>query len=132
MADFTVINGMEVAERPASIDGCFASWREATIPQTIRTSMETGLMRTRRRFTTRARSAQVELTLPSHLYSDFINWIVTRCQGGARPTFIKPPYWREGDDEEIWRITGIPPIDWVDRNAFRTQLTIEQMPGWSL
>ncbi len=122
----TLSSGLVVANRPESITGCFASWNEATSQQVIRTSMDTGVVRVRRRFTHIIRQAQVNVTLERKYYQDFMDWIILRCQGGVLPTYVKEP----DGSEQIWRIISIPSVDWVDKNAFRTTLSLEKMPEW--
>ncbi len=122
----TLPNGLLVANRPESINGCFASWSEATTQQVIRTTMETGVVRVRRRFTHVIRQATVSVALERKYYKDFFDWIIIRCQAGVLPTYVKEP----DGSEVIWRIVGIPAVDWIDKNVFRTTLTLERMPEW--
>ena len=116
------------APRPASLDGCWSDWSEQDQPVTIRSEMESGLVKTRRRFTGRTRRAQVGVVLRAEFYDDFINWFVQDCEQGIRSTNMKDPL----GVESPWRFVSPPQIRWDTANNkyFRAFCEIEKLPGW--
>lgn len=117
---------LTIAARPASISGCVQSWSEADMPQVIRTSMDSGTVKVRRRFTGIHRTANASVTLKAEQYDDFMDWYRTLCMGGVYPTRIITPYGKE----EVWRFTEPPQIEWIDAKAFRATLALERLPAW--
>ena len=116
-----------IGTRPATIDGCWASWNEKQQSNIIRTEMDqTGSVKVRRRSTGISRVANVTRNFPADKYSDFVNWFNVVCQGGVLPTRVTTPY---GADE-VWRFTEPPQITWLDPKAFSVSCTIEQIPAW--
>ena len=116
-----------IGTRPASLDGCWASWNEKQEPNTIRTNMDQpGNVKVRRRTTGISRVANVSVTLEATKYDDFVSWFNTACQGGVLPTRMTTPY---GADE-VWRFTEPPQITWVDPKAFSVTCQIEQLPAY--
>lgn len=118
---------IQVASRPASISGCFQTWSERQAPNTIRTEMENGTFKVRRRTTGILRQAEGTMTLKGVQYSDFVDWWNVNCQQGALPTRIVTPY----GAEEVWRISEPPAIEWIqsgERPAFRASLKLERLP----
>jgi len=114
------------APRPAALDGCWASWTEQDIDNVLRTDMDSGTVKSRRRFTGRQRKAQVEVTLPRELHTDFVTWFTVNCRQGAIPTLMKTPY----GTEEYWAFSEPPAISWPDRAAFTVTANLYQLSGW--
>ena len=117
-----------IGTRPASLDGCWASWDEKQEPNTIRTSMEAaGYVKVRRRTTGIMRVAQVKRNFEAKDYDDFVSWFNVACQGGVVPTRMKTPYGKD----EVWRFSEPPSISWIEPKAFSVSCSIEQLPAWS-
>jgi len=116
-----------IGTRPASLDGCWASWQEKQQPNVIRTDMDQpGNVKVRRRTTGISRVANVSVTLEATKYQDFLTWFNVACQGGVLPTRVTTPY---GADE-VWRFTEPPQISWIDPKAFSVTAQIEQLPAY--
>ena len=115
-----------IATRPASIDGCWASWTEKAEPVVIRTEMEDGTMKVRRRSTGKIRVANVSRAFEAKDYQAFQDWFTVACQQGVLPTRVVTPY----GAEEVWRFTEAPEISWLDKKAFAVSCTMEQLAGW--
>ena len=119
---------IQIGTRPASLDGCWASWDEKQEPNTIRTDMEaTGYVKVRRRTTGIMRVAQVKRNFEAKDYDAVLDWFNVACQGGVIPTRMTTPYGKE----EVWRFTEPFSISWIDPKAFSVSATIEQLPSWS-
>ena len=114
------------AQRPATLDGCWASWSEQQQTNMLRTQMDSGAIKVRRRTTGITRIAQVSVTLPATKYADFMKWFNTDCQQGVMPTLMCTPQC----NEEVWRFVNPPSISWVTKNAFTASCEIERLPGW--
>lgn len=112
--------------RPPELDGCWATWTESQVSNVIRTQMENGDIKTRRRTTGILRQASASVTLPSDQYDSFMDWFNIASQGGVQPTTLKEP----SGVESVWRFTAPPEITWVDTNAFRASCALERLPGW--
>ena len=117
---------IKIGTRPASIDGCWASWSEKAQPVVIRTDMEDGTVKVRRRSTGKLRVANVSRTFDAKDYQAFQDWFTVACQQGTIPTRVMTPYGKE----EVWRFTEAPQINWVDPKAFDVTCAIEQLSGW--
>lgn len=115
-----------VSTRPARLDGCWQSWREARQPQIIRSEMESGAVKVRRRFTGRRRMAEVSVTLKAEFYQDFVDWFEVTCLAGVNATQMKDPL----GNEQAWRFTAPPEIEWLEPVAFRATATIERNELW--
>jgi hypothetical protein len=118
---------VQVAARPASLSGCFQSWSEKQVANSIRTDMENGTVKVRRRTTGIFRQADVSVTLKGDQYQDFVDWWNVNCQQGALPTRVITPY----GAEEVWRIVEPPSIEWLQGNpnpAFRASMKLERLP----
>jgi hypothetical protein len=115
-----------IGTRPASIDGCWASWTEKAEPVVIRTNMEDGTIKVRRRSTGKLRVASVSRTFPATEYQAFQDWFTVACQQGVIPTRVMTPYGKE----EVWRFTEAPQISWADPKAFNVTCALEQLSGW--
>ena len=115
-----------VGARPSSISGKTVTWSEKQTPNVIRTSMENGTVKVRRRSTGIMRQAEATMILAGSLYTDFLTWWNTNCQQGALPTRVYTPY----GAEEVWRITEPPSIEWMNgaSTTFRASLKLERLP----
>ena len=119
---------LTIGTRPATLDGCWASWDEKQEPNTIRTDMDaTGYTKVRRRTTGIMRVAQVKRNFEAKDYDDVVDWFNVACQGGVVPTRMMTPYGKE----EVWRFTEPFSITWIEPKAFSVVAKIEQLPAWS-
>ena len=64
----------DVADRPDTLDGCWQTWTESQTDNVVKSAMDSGVVKTRRRFTGIQRKAQVSVTLAADLYQDFQDW----------------------------------------------------------
>ena len=115
-----------IGTRPASIDGCWASWNEKAQPVVIRTEMEDGTVKVRRRSTGKIRVAEVSRTFAATDYQAFQDWFTVACAQGVYATRVMTPYGKE----EVWRFSEAPQISWIDPKAFTVSCSIEQLAGW--
>lgn len=114
--------------RPTELDGCWQSWSETDMPAVIRTSMESGHVKVRRRFTGLHRTASATVVMERKLYEIFMNWWRNDCRSGVLPTLVKEPTGAEG----VWRFTSPPRITWAPgAKAFEAACELEQLPGWA-
>ena len=121
---------IQIAERPASIDGCMQTWAEHDEAQVMRSSMDTGTIKVRRRFTGVVWLVDATVTLDAELYPDFRDWFRINCQSGVLPTRVKTPQ----GIEVVMRMREPPVIDWsIDPApiAFRATVLLEQLPEWA-
>jgi hypothetical protein len=114
------------AVRPAFLDGCWASWSEQQQQNLLRTQMDSGAIKVRRRTTGIRRVAQVSVSMPAKQYDSFMGWYNVNCQQGVLPTPMCTPQCKE----ELWRFVEAPQISWVSKDVFTASATIERMPGW--
>ena len=121
---------VEIADRPASIDGCFQTWGEADSPSVLRSEMDMGgFVKVRRRTTAAAWQISATVMLRADQYDDFQAWFRTNCQAGVIPTRIKHP----SGKTVVARFSAPPSIEWPerDKSVFRASCTFEQMPEWA-
>jgi hypothetical protein len=114
--------------RPGQLSGCWASWSEKDQPQFIRTSMDVGPPKVRRRTTGVHRIADVSGPILRSEVDIFWEWYRVICQGGIMPTNIVEP----NGVESIWRFVEPPTMDWNDVEGRFVTVTaqIERLPGW--
>ena len=115
-----------VAARPPSLTGCWKSWAEQDVSQVIRTTMENGAPKVRRRYTGRMRQAQASVVLAREYYDTFMGWYLTNCQAGVLPTYMVEPL----GVTTSWRFVEPPQITWIAPEAFEAQCLLERLPGW--
>ncbi len=121
---------VDYATRPASLSGCWASWSETDAPQVIRSGMDNGDVKVRRRTTGIHRIAECAVRLPAGNYNSFMEWFRVHCQSGVVPTNIVEP----NGTESIWRFMEAPAITWVGEtaHAFEASCRFERLPGWQV
>lgn len=114
--------------RPAELSGCWRSWSERDKPQALRSGMDTGDVKVRRRFTGRYRTADVAVILDAELYDHFLDWWLIYSQAGVQPTNMIEP----NGTESLWRFMEPPEITWPDADPTRFAVTakIERLPSW--
>ena len=115
-----------VAARPGELDGCWASWAEEDVDNVIRTEMDSGAIKSRRRFTGRQRSASVSVRLTKDKYTPFITWYRVNCRAGSIPTQVMTPY----GVEEYWCFASPPTISWIEPNVFEVNAELYQLSSW--
>lgn len=114
-------------QRPLDLNGCWSSWSEQDVTGVIRTKMESGHIKTRRRFTGIHRQASVTVVLERKYYESFMLWFRDDCAGGVFPTLMMEPTGTEG----VWRFVSPPSISWsAGAQVFQASCDIEQLPGW--
>jgi len=117
----------EIAERPPTLDGCWSTWSETQTDNVTKSQMDSGVVKTRRRFTGIQRRAQVTVKMRSEFYQDFQDWYNVYQRQGSIPTRVKTPY----GAEEIWMFVAPPVFDWVDANMFKVSTELYQQSGWA-
>lgn len=116
----------DIAARPQSLDGCWATWKESQTDNVVKSPADSGVIKTRRRFTGIQRRAQVSVMLSAELYQDFVDWFNVDQRQGAIPTMVKTPY----GTEEVWLFTTPPAIDWPEAKYFKATTELYQQSGW--
>lgn len=109
--------------RPPQLNGCWKTWQEQDVDNVIKTDMESGTVKTRRRFTGTAKLVTATVILPASLHSVFMQWWRVNQRQGAIATRVKTPY---GTDE-VFQWMKPPTISWIDKNAFSA--TVEMWQG---
>ena len=117
---------VDVAVRPPQLSGCWKTWDEQDVPRIIRTTMENGAPKVRRRWTGRSRQARASVILPKALYNSFMGWFLTNCQAGVLPTNMVEPV----GIESAWRFVEPPQISWPNPDAFQANCLLERLSGW--
>lgn len=112
-----------VRERPASLSGCWQQWSETQGDNIVKTEFESGVYRTRRRFTGIVRIIDASVTLPAEQYDMFMYWYNSVQEQGAVGTKVVTP---SGNELIVQWLTP-PKIQWVDKNAFRA--TVQMLNG---
>lgn len=121
--------------RPPDLDGCWSSWEETSVVGTIRSEMEDGLPKARRRFTAFLREATVSRMMSPEMYREFRAWFEQDCQAGLRPTAMTEP----DGTEAVWRFVGVPQYSWARpgtpvprgwKNAVTVTCSIERLPQY--
>lgn len=120
---------INIATRPASIDGCFQTWSEADKSQVVRSEMDFGTIKVRRRTTGVIWTIEATVVLKAEQYEDFQQWFRIACGAGTWPTRIKRP---KDAKEVVARFSEPPQIQWLDmeKKAFRASCKFEQLPEW--
>lgn len=118
---------IQIATRPASIDGCFQTVQQTTVENVIRSTMEGGTVKVRRRTTGFMDRANATITLSAEVYQDFVNWYRVACQGGVFPTRFKFP---PDHSEQVWRFASAPQYEWISAEAFKVSFDLERLPQW--
>lgn len=118
---------IEIANRPASIDGCFQTLKQTSLENVIRSNMEGGTIKVRRRTTAFIDQADATVTLKAEQLDDFVDWYKVACMGGVLPTRFKFP---PDGAEQVWRFASPPQYEWIANEAFRVSFQLERLPEW--
>lgn len=116
----------EVADRPEELDGCWGSWSEQQTDNIVKSSMDSGVVKTRRRFTGIQRKAQVSVKLRAEKYKAFVDWFNIYQRQGSIPTMVITPY----GEEELWQFMAPPQINWPEAGYFEATTELYQQSGW--
>lgn len=122
---------IEIAPRPATLDGCFATWTEHDATAVLRSDMDMGgFTKVRLRTTAAAWLVDATVMLEGHHYAAVMQWFRQNCHMGVLPTRAKRP----DGTEVVVRFTAPPVIEWLqaDKRAFRLTAAFEQLPEWAL
>jgi len=116
---------IQIGERPAGMDGCWKTWDEEDVDVVIRTEMEAGNVKTRRRFTGINRVVSASVTLPVSLLSIFRTWYRVNQRQGAIATRVMTP----DGTEEVFQWAAPPKIS-VDVNGTFTATVSMWQGSW--
>ena len=117
----------DIAGRPDSLDGCWSTWSETQTDNVVKSPSDSGVVKTRRRFTGIQRRAQVSVALRAEFYQDFMDWFNIDQRQGAIPTHVQTPY----GEEELWLWVTPPKIEWPEAGYFRASVEMYQQAGWN-
>ena len=120
-------NTGDIGARPPQLDGCWSSWSESQTANVVKSEMDSGVVKTRPRFTGIQRRAEVSVRLKAELYKDFMGWYNVFQRQGAIPTKVMTPY----KEEEIWQFMSPPKIDWPEPGYFEATTALYQQSGWN-
>lgn len=111
---------------PAALPQCAETWRERDRETLIRTPMETGPPKVRRRFTSPIREFDVGMTLEWTQFEALRDFYDISCaQGVVNHTFVHP-YIRQ---EQIFRFAAPPEISSAGPLAVTVAMKWEQFEG---
>jgi len=113
---------IEIGARPAGLNGCWKTWKEQDVDVVIRTDMDAGNVKTRRRFTGISRSVTASVTLPHALLGLFHTWWRVNQRQGAIATRVMTP---EGT-EEVFQWSAPPTISISVDGTFTANVTMYQ------
>jgi len=116
--------------RPLQFDElCFISYKETTVPNSIRTTMSSGTVKVRRRTTGLIYNAEGTYLIPETDIAAFHSWLMDDCEGLTLPTYFKRP---NGVDQP-YRVTE-PPVyiygGTTAANMCKVTLKLENLPQW--
>lgn len=117
----------DIAARPPNLDGCWSTWAETQTDNVVKSPMDNGVVKTRRRFTGIQRRAEVAVNLRAELYQDFMDWFNVDQRQGAIPTYVKTPY----GTEELFLFVTPPRIEWPESTYFKASVELYQQSGWA-
>lgn len=78
-------------EWPAGLPDCPQTWSETPAPDIVRSDMDVGPAKTRRRSTLENTVVQVSVTLKAEQYNDFMNFYNNQISFGVTPFYYKHP-----------------------------------------
>ena len=117
---------MANASTPAGL-GCWSTWNESFVDPVIRTDMESGAIKSRRRFTASVRTLEASVRLPKDRYNDFVAWYQVACRSGIVPAELKNPL----GVTEAWAFASPPNISSPDPNVFEATCSFYRLPSFS-
>lgn len=116
---------INVIPRPAAIDGCVSSWSEQRKTNNIRSTMDSGAVKIRRRFTGSYTKVSCKMILKAERYADFTKWMDDTFNG-LYATFIVTP----AKVNQAWRVTSPPVITFENPQVFTANIEIERFGDW--
>jgi len=99
---------------PASLPDCPQSWQETEIDVLIRTEMDVGIEKTRRRYTGKRMAVQVSWTITANLYHVFIDFFETTLKQGIDTFDYDHPITKVATE---YRFTEPPSISFLGDRA---------------
>lgn len=117
----------DIGVRPPELDGCWTSWTEQQVDNVVKSPADSGVVKTRPRFTGIQRRAEVSVKLKAEQYRDFMGWFNVFQRQGAIPTYVVTPY----GSEEIWQFLSPPRISWPEAGYFEASTELYQQSGWN-
>lgn len=92
---------------PVALPSCAESWQEIDVPVTVRTQMDVGPPKVRRRFTRTMRGVQVRFTMDHAQAMALRDFFELDLQGGVLEHTFRHPF---SGDVESFRFTEAPTI----------------------
>lgn len=117
----------ELGARPPELDGCWSSWSEQQMDNVVKSPADSGVVKTRPRFTGIQRRAEVMVRMRADKYQVFMDWFNVDQRQGAIPTTVKTPY----GTEEIWQFITPPLINWPEAGYFEASTELYAQSGWN-
>ena len=117
----------DVGARPPTLDGCWSSWTETQSDNVVKSPMDSGVVKTRPRFTGIQRRAEVMVKMKAENKKTFMEWFNIDQRQGAIPTLVMTPY----GEEEIWQFLAPPTINWPEAGYFEASTELYQQSGWN-
>lgn len=117
---------LPMATRPASWDGCMATWSEEDQEMVIRTQMTDGSVKVRRAYTGVIRYATASANLKAAQVADIMTLWRVDMQQGVRGVLLKEP----DGTESAWRFTKAPRVQWIERQVANVSFELERHRGW--
>jgi hypothetical protein len=116
---------------PAGLPKCASAWEGAWEPASIRTELDGGHVKVRKRFTKPVRRASVKFILLPDQYEVFKQLYENDTQCGVLPMMLETPV-GPGHAPQTWRFAapptytalGKPPVAW------EAAVALEQLPYW--
>lgn len=115
----------DIAATPAGL-GCFSSWEESQTDNVVKSTMEDGTVKFRRRFTGIDRRVSATVRIGKDDYPAFVSWYNVAQRQGSIPTRVKTPY----GTEEVFQFMAPPVYSWVDPNVVEVSVNMYQGHNW--
>jgi len=109
---------------PVELPDCAQTWEEQAVPVTVRTQMDTGQPKVRRRFTHTMRSMRVTFVLTHEQAMALRDFFEIDLQGGVQEHTFRHPF---RDVVESFRFVEPPTISNVDALACSVACAWEQL-----
>ena len=113
-------------KRPPALDGCWGQWQEQQTDNIVKSEMDAGNVKSRRRFTGINRRVSASVRIRAELYRDFMGWFNVDQRQGAIPTLCMTPY----GTEELFQWMAPPVITWPESGYFEASVEMYQGSGW--
>src|SRR5262245_23124970 len=110
---------------PGSLPDCAETWNESDAPSTIRSEMDAGPPKVRRRFTGIMRNIEVSMVLTNAQFTAMRTFYETTCAEGVNFHQFKHPY---TGATETFRFVSSPRFSSNGPLALTCEMTWEQIP----